>query len=701
VDTDLVVVVTDVGDTADRVPLLWTYDSNVLDTSTMRHFLDAYLIHLDGALAAPSTPLGDLPVLGERQRQILTHWSGSQAAGSRESDPADLLVHTAFERQAQRTPMAVAVRDGCGTLTFAELDERAARLAVRLEELGTDPDHMVGVLLPRGVDLAVAELGVLKAGAAYLPLDPDHPSGRLAYMCRDSGTDLVVTAERYLSLASCRTLTLESLAAAPEAAPAAAPEPSARAPRAQPSSLAYTMYTSGSTGQPKGVMIEHAALAGFTAWYRREYGLGPTDRVAMINAPGFDASVIDLWPTLTAGASLHVVDPDTRLSPGRLQAWLLENAITVVFLTTALAEPLLDLAWPGEVTLRSVHTGGEALRRRPPHSLPFRLFLAYGPTEATVCASAGAVEPARGQADPPPDIGRPLPTTAVYLLDRRLRQVPPGARGELYLGGTSLARGYTGDPALTAARFIPDHFSARPGARLYRTGDMARFLPDGRLDFLGRADRQVKLRGNRVEPGEIEAVLCRHPAIAQAHVASRADGPGGGKRLVAYVVARAGHEVPAPAEFRSQLERELPSFMVPTVWVPLGVMPLKASGKIDTSSLPAPRTPARVAHEPPATATERVITGIWCEVLGLREAGVLDNFFDLGGHSMLVYQIRDRLAERTGRSLTITDFFRYPTIRALSRHVDSDGQAADGPVAVGRPDGQTRLEARRARLDGR
>jgi hypothetical protein len=292
-----------------------------------------------------------------------------------------------------------------------------------------------------------------------------------------------------------------------------------------------------------------------------------------------------------------------------------------------------------------------------------------------------------------------LAITTIYVLDQQLRLAPPGAQGELYLGGAGLARGYLGDPALTAARFIPDPFGTEPGGRLYRTGDLVRFLPDGRLDFIGRIDGQVKLRGNRVEPGEIEAVLCRHPAIAQAHVAIRQDSPGGDKRLAAYVVPRPGHEVPAPAELRSHLERELPSFMVPAAWVPLDRLPLKPNGKINTDMLPAPGKPARATLEPPATQTERVVAGIWREVLGLPEVGVLDNFFDLGGHSMLIYRVRDRLMEHLGRAPAIVDFFRYPAVRALSRHIDGHAPEERLPDA-GQRGRLARLGIRRARAEG-
>ncbi|HEY3685974.1 MAG TPA: amino acid adenylation domain-containing protein [Streptosporangiaceae bacterium] len=687
--TDIAVTVRDQGG---RIALWWTYDTTVFAASTMRHLLDAYLVHLGAALAGPAEHVGDLPVLGEPQRSVLARWRGGTDAR-----PAGPPVSAEVERQARATPSAVAVRHGDRVLTYADLDHRSAVLAAHLRRLGAGAGQTVGVLLPRGADLAIAELGVLRAGAAYLPLDPGHPAARLAYMCQDSGTSLVVTASADTSQVpgAARAVPLDAL---PGDAQGDLPPV-----HVKPDDLAYVMYTSGSTGRPKGVMVEHAALARFTGWYRRTYGLGPGERCAMINATGFDASVIDLWPALTGGASVHVADDEVRLAPQRLQAWLLENRIATVFLTTALAEPLLDLPWPEDTALRSMQTGGESLRRRPPSGAPFTLDQAYGPTEATVFATIGAVDPAGGGDGTPPDIGRPLPGTTVYVLDDRARPVPPGACGELYLGGTGLARGYLRDQDLTGARFVPDPFGAEPGGRLYRTGDLVRFLPDGRLAFVGRTDEQVKLRGNRVEPGEIESVLRRHPAIAQAHAAVRDDAPGGGKRLVGYLVPQSGTEVPTPGELRTHLERDLPAFMVPTAWVPLDRLPLNANGKVDADALPAPDAPAPSVHEPPATPSERAVAGIWCEVLERSEVGVRDNFFDLGGHSMLIHRVRDGLAERLGHAPAIVAFFQYPTVRTLARHIDgaAAAPAAETDRAEHRRGGRSLLEARRARRGGR
>lgn len=682
-DTDLDVSV------ADDSGLTWTYDADVCDAAALRQMLDGYLLLLERASAVPGTRLSDLPLLGEAQREvILTEWRG---AGRRSGEP---LVHTSVAARARATPTAVAVRDGDRELTYAALDEQATGLAARLVELGTEPDDVVGVLLPRSAELAVAELGVLKTGAAYLPLDPDHPADRLAYLCQDAGVAHVVTVAEHLALVPPTTLALP-LDTLPAGSGAAAP-----ADRVRPHNLAYVMYTSGSTGRPKGVMVEHAALASFSGWYRREFEVGPADQLAMINAPGFDASVMDMWPALTAGACVNVADQGTRLSPKRLQVWLLENRICTVFLTVSLAEPLLDLEWPEDVALRSLQMGGEVCRRRPSPDLPFILVNGYGPTETTVFAAVGVIPPGAVGA-PPPDIGRPLDHTIVYVLDPKMRPVPPLVQGELYVGGGGLARGYAGDPGLTAERFVPDPFGT--GSRLYRTGDLVRFLPDGRLDFLGRADGQVKLRGNRIELGEVTAAVSGHPSVAQAHVTVRGDGPGGEKRLVAYLVPRSGHDAPAPADVRRQVARELPAFMVPAAFVMLDRMPLTANGKVDSAALPAPEATAGEATEPPATQTEKAVAEVWCEVLELPQVSALDNFFDVGGHSMLIYRVRDGLVRRLGNSPPIVDFFRYPTVRAIARLIDdgADDGGEDRAAArfADRRDGLTRLSRRRARAE--
>jgi amino acid adenylation domain-containing protein len=676
-DLDVVVV-------GDRQPaaVRWRYDEAVLDGVVVAEMADAYGRLLVSGIEHGATPLSGLPLLGEAQRRrILGEWSGA----SRPAPPTP-LVPDAVAAQARRTPDAVVVREGNRAVTYAELDLRADRLASALRARGAGPDVRIGVLLPRGADLVTAELGVMRSGAAYVPLDPDGPAGRLSHIRADAAIEVVVTTGAHAARRPqpTRVVLLDNL---PEAT-----GPPPRTPA--PGDLAYVMYTSGSTGRPKGVMVEHRSLASFTRWGRSEYALGPGDLTTMVSAPGFDVSGMDLWPSLSAGACVCVADRDTCLSPTRLQAWLLDEGITVAYLPTALAEAVLGLVWPERTVLRVLQAGGEALRSRPAPGSSFTLVNGYGPTEDTIFATTSAIAP---DGDGPPDIGRPVTGTTVYVLDERGRPVPAGVVGELYLGGTGVARGYLGQPGLTAKAFVPDPFAPTPGARLYRTGDLVRFRGDGRLDFLGRRDAQVQIRGFRVEPGEIETVLRRHPAIATAHVALNGDG-----RLVAWCVpADGGGPLPAPADLRRHLTYDLPDHMIPAAYVALDRIPRNANGKVDAAALPPPGEIAVAgALDEPATPTERVLAEIWCEVLEVPAVGVLDNFFDLGGHSLLVHLVHDGIVQRLGAWPALVDLFEHPTVRALARFLDAGAEPPAVPdVAAGRLAGRARL-GRRARLAG-
>ncbi|HSU82029.1 MAG TPA: amino acid adenylation domain-containing protein, partial [Thermoanaerobaculia bacterium] len=441
---------------------------------------------------------------------------------------------------ARRAPGATAVAAPGGRLTYAGLADRAGRLARRLTALGVGPGVPVGLHAGRSPEMVTGALAVLAAGGAYVPLDPGQPASRLAHLVAETRMPVVLTLESAPAWAGgAAVLRLDE-----EAAEDGAALPS---PPVAPASAAYVIHTSGSTGRPKGVEVPHAGLLNLVRWHLRTYGVTAADRATLIASPGFDAAVWEVWPYLVAGASLHIPDEEVRLSPERLTAWLIAEEITLCFLPTPLAEPLLA-AWevagaPRELRLRALLTGGDRLSRRPPPGLPFDVVNHYGPTECSVVATAGRVEPAPGARSPfPPAIGRPVAGVRARLLDARLQPVPAGGRGEVLLGGAGLARGYLGRPDLTAERFVPDPFAGAPGERLYRTGDLARFRPDGELDFLGRIDTQVKLRGFRIEPGEIESALCRHPRVREAVVTLR-DG-----RLVAHVVPREPDGPPAAGD---------------------------------------------------------------------------------------------------------------------------------------------------------
>ncbi|HVU35200.1 MAG TPA: non-ribosomal peptide synthetase, partial [Opitutaceae bacterium] len=448
-------------------------------------------------------------------------------------------------------------------------------------------------------------------------------------------------------------------------------------------SIAYVIYTSGSTGQPKGVQIEHRSLVNLARWHQRVYQVTPEDRATQLASPAFDASIWEVWPYLTAGASVHVVDDDTRALPAALWQWMSRQGITLAFLPTPVAEAALGEPRPEGLRLRALLTGGDRLRRPVPAGLPFAFINHYGPTEATVVATAAEVSALSGPSLP---IGRPIANTQAYVLDRALRPVPVGVVGELYLGGDGLARGYLGRPELTAERFVPNPFA--PGAvaastgdtavrlALYRTGDLVRWRPDGQLEFIGRRDDQVKIRGHRIELGEVESALQRHSAVREAVATATADARGE-LRLAAYVMHAPGATA-TPAELGSFLRESLPGYMVPAAIVPLDAWPLTPNGKIDRRALPPiPATSPDRAIIPPAGDTERTVARIWAELLGREAIGRDDDFFKLGGHSLLAAQVMTRVNAALGTTLSVRSLFDHPTVEQLARELEIRG-AGDG-----------------------
>jgi amino acid adenylation domain-containing protein len=594
---------------------------------------------------------------------------------------------------------------GGEVLSYGDLDRRAGELAGRLARLGVGPEARVAIFLERSPDLVVAQLAVLKAGGAYVPLDPDTPRERLAVALADCRAAAVVTraplAGRLPPTPVGPSIVRLDLPA-PGAGDGGRPASAAPATPA-PESLAYVIYTSGSTGAPKGVALTHGGLANLVDWHLDAYRLTPADRTALVAGLGFDASVWEVWPTLAAGASLHLPDDATRVEPERLAAWLAAAGVTVSFLPTPLAERVLAGRWPAGSALRALLTGGDTLHLHPPPALPFTLVNHYGPTEATVVTTAGAVPPAAG-AGGLPAIGRPIANTRVHVLDRRLAPAPPGAPGELWVGGDGLARGYLDRPAQTADRFRPDPLGPA-GGRLYRTGDLARWRPDGRLDFLGRNDLQVKLRGFRVELGEVEAVLARHPGVREAAAAVVPDGAGE-PCLVAYWApatigvaaggadlpdgagqAEEGGRGPADAALRAFLGERLPKYMVPAVFVRMAALPLTANGKLDRAALPAPdfaATSPGEAFRPPATAVEELVAEVWREVLGRDGLGLDAHFFDLGGHSLTAIRVVARLRDLLAEELPLAVIFDRPLLGDFAAWLETRlAPEAGQPAAAG------------------
>ena len=612
----------------------------------------------------------DSSLPSKEERQVLTAWNSTQ-----QSFPQDICVPQLVALQGEERPGAPAVVMGHQALTYQELNRRANRLAHHLRALGVKSDTLVAVCLERSPDLVVALLAALKAGAAYLPLDPGYPPERLSFMLEDAQPRALVTREKLSGRPIPPGIPVVRLDADADALAQRSEAEPASVARAE--QLAYVIYTSGSTGQPKGVEVCHSSLLNLVYWHQNAFGVTARDRTTQLASPSFDAAGWEVWPSLTCGACVYMADEDTRLDPAALRNWLVAQGITMSFLPTPLAERVIGLEWPEPSSLRLMLTGGDTLHSYPPPRLPFTLVNNYGPTEATVVATSAAIPPATHTYASPaagrPLIGRPIANTEIYLLDERLQQVPIGAPGELYIGGAGLARGYLHRPELTEERFIVHPFKAEAGARLYRTGDLARYAPDGQIIFLGRVDEQIKLRGFRIELDEIAAALNQRPDIQASCVVAREETPGD-PQLVAYLVAAPGATI-GLRSLTDDLAMWLPEYMIPSVFVVLATLPLTPNGKVDRAALPAPdatnmlRDDAVVA---PTTPVEERLVAIVAATLGLDAAqvGIDDNFFLLGGHSLSGTQVITRIADMFGVELSLHTLFAAPTIVELSLEVE-------------------------------
>ena len=648
------------------------YDPSRFAEATVGRMLGHLSTLLQGMAANPLMPISQLPLLtaGERQR-ILTDWNGTPA-----DYPDRSGVHHLFEAQAARTPDALAVTDHHRQLRYRDLNAQALQRARELHALGVGPDVCVGVCLPRSVNFVVSVLAVLKAGGAYVPLDPDGPDDRLVFMLADAKASVLVTQRQLapkFAAASVRTILVDGSQRAHQPAASAPAVPVA----SSPDHLAYVIYTSGSTGTPKGVAIQHRSVCNLIAWHQRTYQVTPADRVTQLASPAFDASGWELWPYLAAGASVHIPPEAIRLDPQMLVHWLASRQITLAFLPTPMAEALMDTEWPEDIALRALLTGGDRLRRWPGDRLPCRLVNHYGPTECTVVATWMPVSPeAEGALSPL--IGKPIDNTEAYVLDPQQQPLPAGVPGELYLGGVGLARGYQHHPELTREKFLPHPF--KPGALLYRTGDLVRWLPDGNLEFLGRLDQQIKIRGHRIEPGEIEARLNAHPQVRESLVITREDGAGQ-THLIAYLLPPPGEPAPAPRELATLLRTHLPAYMLPAAFVTVAGWPLTANGKVDHARLPAPD---RLGYDssppfaPPKSKVEETVAQVWAEVLGRVEIGAHDDFFELGGHSLRAAQVISRLNSIFQTALSVRSLFDHSTVTSLAKAIEK--QAGHRPL---------------------
>ena len=644
--------------------LRMVYDPRRFDDATIARMMGHFQTALETFVVNFNQPLKSLTFLTEAERrQLLLDWNDT-----RREYPADTSVVELIREQAQRTPHHIALSFHDRSLTYSELDALTNRLAHRLQRLGVGPDTLVGLFLERSLEMVIAILGVLKAGGAYLPFDTHTPHERLAGMLAETRPRVLLT-QRWLAAqlpaVGAEVVTLDDGEEWLVRESAAAPVVAVRGDH-----LAYVIYTSGSTGRPKGVMSTHAGLLNRLLWMQEALPLRPADRVLQKTPYSFDVSVWEfLWPLLV-GARLVVAPPEVHKDSTALVQLMTEEQITVVHFVPSMLRAVLEAeGWEGCRSLRQVICSGEALTlelaRRFHERSRAELHNLYGPTEAAIDVTHWRCE--RGDSRESVPIGRPIANTRLYVLDGAGRPVPVGVRGELHIGGVNVARGYVGQGGQTAEKFIPEEFSGVPGARLYRTGDIARYRSDGSIEYVGRADGQVKIRGFRIEVGEIENALTEHEAVGEAVVVAREDTPGD-KRLVAYIVYKS--ESPLTTEqLRGFLKRQLPDYMLPSAFVSLDAIPLTPSGKTDRRSLPAPqssRPQLAKTFVAPSSPSEKLLAGVWARVLGLEPIGVHDNFFDLGGDSIRSIEVC-ALARKDGLCITVQQFFQYQTIYELAR----------------------------------
>ncbi|MGA9381054.1 MAG: amino acid adenylation domain-containing protein [Phormidium sp.] len=637
-----------------------SYDGNRFDDGSISRMLGHFVTLLEAIVASPMQLISQLPMLTEfEQHQLLIEWNQTKI-----EYPVDKCVHQLFEAQVERTPNAVAVVFEEEQLTYNELNSRSNQLAHYLRSLGVGADVLVGICAERSLEMIVGLLGILKAGGAYVPLDPEYPAERLNFMLEDSQVGMLLTQQRLvdkLSIVAAQKVCLDT-----DWLEISQWSQDNLSTNVQAENLAYIIYTSGSTGQPKGVLVSHQSLLNLVFWHQRTFEITSTDKATQLAGTAFDAAVWELWPYLSAGASVYLVTSEVLYSPTDLRDWLIGQKISISFLPTPLAERLLLLEWNEEVALRTMLIGGDKLHNYPSQLVPFQVVNNYGPTENTVVTTSGLVVSNQESNVSSPAIGRPIANTQVYILDGNLQPVPLGVPGELHIGGASLAKGYLNRLELTNEKFIPNPFSDEPNSRLYKTGDKVRYLPNGNIEYLGRIDNQVKIRGFRIELGEIESILSQHPQVQASVVVAREDIPED-KRLVAYIVT----ETEATAdisELRQYLKTRIPEYMIPSVFVILETLPLTLNGKVDRRALPKPdfHNAQKDRYEPPRTPIEEILVNLWGQILNLNLVGIHDNFFALGGHSLIATQLMSRLRSHLQVELPLQSLFEAPTVAELA-----------------------------------
>ncbi len=653
------------------------YNTDLFDAATIHRMLGHFQTLLSSIVANPDQQISKLSIISEEERhQLLIEWNKTQV-----DYPQNQCIHQLFEAQVERSPDAIAVVYEDQQLTYCELNQRANQLAHHLRSLGVEPEVLVGICVERSVNMVIGLLGIFKAGGVYVSLDAVYPQERLAFILQDAQVPVLLTQQRLIenlpkhqTKIVCLDTNWESIAQENQ---------ENLISKCTNDNLAYIIYTSGSTGQPKGVLVTHANVVRLLAATESWYHFNQHDVLSLFHSIAFDFSVWELWAALLYGGKLVVVPYWLSRSPEDFYKLLLTQQVTVLNQTPSAFRQLVQaeesLGRANKLSLRLVIFGGEALElqilkpwfERHGDQFP-QLVNMYGITETTVHVTYRPLTMADLEVAPGSVIGRPIPDLQIYLLDQYQQLVPIGVRGEMYVCGAGVARGYLNRPELTAQRFVPNFFSDKLNVRFYKSGDLARYLPNGDIEYLGRIDHQVKIRGFRIELGEIEAMLAQHPEVRETVVLAQ-DTQAGDKHLVVYVVPMNKH-TPTTTELRNFLLKQLPEYMVPSVFVMLEALPLTSNGKINRQALPAPknlRPELEIAYVMPQTELEQTIATIWQKALNVEKIGIHDNFFELGGHSLLIVKVHSQLREIFKSQISILEMFRYPNISSLAKYLSS------------------------------
>jgi len=656
------------------------YNTDLFDKATISRMLEHFKTLLSGIVANPEQRIANLPLLSEVElHQVLVEWNHTQADYSQ-----DKCIHQLFEEKVQQYPNSIAVNFSNEQLTYQELNSRSNKLAQHLQKIGVSSEVLVGICISQSIEMIIGLLGILKAGGAYVPLDPSYPQERLNFMLEDAQVSVLLTQENLLKHFEGFSNPIISI----DKDWGIIAQEKEDNPKSDLNSdnLAYIIYTSGSTGKPKGVAVPHKAVNRLVC-NTNYIKLSPSDKIAQASNISFDAATFEIWGALLNGAQLVGISKDVTLSPHELALQLREKAISVLFLTTALFQQIARDVPQAFATLKYLLFGGETVNTRwikkiLKHGVPKHLIHVYGPTENTTFSSYYCVEELPLAKSFP--IGRPITNTQIYLLDTDLQPVPIGVTGELYIGGEGLAREYLNRPELTAEHFITHSFNNNPKTRLYKTGDLGRYLADGNIEFLGRIDNQVKIRGFRIELSEIEAVLSQHLAVRETVVIAAEDVPDD-KYLVAYIVPNL-EQMPTQdvqsfaSLLRQFLKEKLPEYMVPTAYMILESIPITLNGKVDHRALPTPDTITfkNQDYVAPRSQVEELLAEIWAKVLGKEQVGIYDNFFELGGHSLLATQLTSRIRDTFQIDLPVRNLFETPTIEQLAKYIYTMCWAAKG-----------------------